>query len=97
MGRYLSLREIDPTRVPVSPQERAAGWGALTNMVKDDMKKGIIKDWGSFVGELNGYAVAEGSEVEIGKMNAQYAPFVRFKVYAIASLLDVEQVMKSLS
>ena len=97
MGRYLSLWEIDPTRVPVSPQERAAGWGALTNMVKEDMKKGIIKDWGSFVGELNGYAVAEGSEVEIGKMNAQYAPFVRFKVYAIASLLDVEQVMKSLS
>jgi len=66
-------------------------------MVKEDMKKGIIKDWGSFVGELNGYAVVEGSEVEIAKMNAQYAPFVRFKVYAIASLRDVEQVIKSLS
>jgi len=96
MGRYLSLWEIDQARVPVSPEERAAGWGALTNMVKEDMKKGIIKDWGSFVGELNGYAVAEGSEAEIGKMNAQYAPFVRFKVYAVASLRDVEQVIKSL-
>ena len=97
MGRYLALWEIDRSRVPVSPQERAAGWGALMNMVKEDMKKGIIKDWGAFVGEINGYSVAEGTEVEIGKMNVQYAPFVRFKVYAIASLRDVEQVIKSLS
>jgi hypothetical protein len=97
MGRYLSLWEIDQARLPVSPEERAAGWAALTNMVKEDMKKGIIKDWGSFVGELNGYAVAEGSEAEIGKMNVRYAPFVRFKVYAVASLHDVEQAIKSLS
>ena len=97
MGRYLSLWEIDPTRVPVSPQERAAGWAALTNMVKEDMKKGLVKDWGAFVGEISGYSIAEGTEVEIGKMNVQYAPFVRFKVYAIASLSNVEQVIKSLS
>jgi len=97
MGKYLALWEVDPTRVPVSPQERAAGWAALTNMVKEDMKKGLIKDWGAFVGEIGGYSIAEGTEVEIGKMNVQYAPFVRFKVYAIASLSNVEQVIKSLS
>jgi hypothetical protein len=97
MGKYLALWEVDPTRVPVSPQERAAGWAALTNMVKEDMKKGLVKDWGAFVGEISGYSIAEGTEVEIGKMNVQYAPFVRFKVYAIASLSNVEQVIKSLS
>jgi len=97
MGKFLSLWEVDPSRVPVSPQERAAGWSALVNMVKEDMKKGLIKDWGAFVGEINGYAVAEGTEVEIGKMNVQYAPFVHFKTYPIASLRDVEQVIKSLS
>ena len=97
MGKFLSLWEVDPSRVPVSPQERAAGWSALVNMVKEDMKKGLIKDWGAFVGEINGYAIAEGTEVEIGKMNVQYAPFVRFKVYPIASLSDVEQVIKSLA
>ncbi len=97
MGRYLALWEVDPTRVPVSPQERAAGWAALTNMVKEDMKKGLVKDWGAFVGEISGYSIAEGTEAEIGKMNVQYAPFVHFKMYAIASLRDVEQVIKSLS
>ena len=97
MGKYLALWEVDPSRVPVSPEERAAGWSLLANMVNEDMKKGLVKDWGGFVGELNGYSVAEGTEVEIGKLNARYAPFVRFKMYAIASLRDVEQVIKSLS
>lgn len=97
MGRYLALWEIDRSRVPVSSQERAAGWSALMNMVKEDMKKGIVKDWGAFVGEINGYSIAEGSEVEIGKMNVRYAPFVHFKTYPITSLRDVEQVIKSLS
>ena len=97
MARYLSLWEVDPSRVPVSPQEKAAGWSLLTNMVKEDMKKGIIKDWGAFVGEINGYSVAEGTEVEIGEMNVRYAPFVHFKVYAISPLRDVEKVIKSLS
>lgn len=97
MGKYLALWEVDHSRVPVSPQEKAAGWSLLVNMVKEDMKKGIVKDWGAFVGEINGYAVSEGTEVEIGKMNTRYAPFVRFKVYAIASLPEVEQVIKSLS
>jgi len=97
MGRYLAIWEVDPSRVPVSPQEKAAGWSLLVNMTKEDMKKGIIKDWGAFVGEINGYAVSEGTEVEIGEMNARYAPFVRFKVYPISSLRDVEKVIKSLS
>jgi hypothetical protein len=97
MGKFLALWEIDMTRLPISPQERAAGWAALTNMVREDMKKGLLKDWGAFVGELNGYSIAEGTEAEIGKMVVQYAPFVRFKQYAIASLSDVEQVIKSLS
>ena len=96
MGRYLLLWEIDPTRIPVDPQQRAAAWKPLIEMVKRDMKKGISKDWGSFVGEGSGYGVAEGTEVEVANMLQQYAPFVRFKVHPIASLSQVEEVMKAL-
>jgi len=66
MGKYLVLWEVDQNRVPISPQERGAGWGALIDMVRGDLKKGMLKDWGAFVGEINGYAVYEGTEVEIG-------------------------------
>ena len=97
MGKYLVLWEIDLTKVPISPQERGAGWRALTDMVKQDIKKGMTKDWGAFVGELRGYAVAEGTEVEIGNWTEQYVPFVRFKVHPIASISQVDEIIKALS
>ena len=96
MGKYLMLWEIDTTKVPVSPKERGAGWNTLMQMVKQDIKKGMTKDWGAFVGEINGYSVAEGTEVEIGNMLQQFAPFVRFKVHPIASVSQVEEVIKAL-
>jgi len=46
MGKYLVLWKVDQARVPISPQERGAGWGALVEMVKEDLKKGMLKEWG---------------------------------------------------
>jgi hypothetical protein len=97
MGKYLMLWEVDQTKVPVSPQERGTGWGALLDMVKQDMQKGVTKDWGAFVGEINGYAVAEGTEEEIGDMVQRYIPFVHFKVHPVASLSQVVEITKRLS
>jgi len=97
MGKYLVLWEIDRTKVPISPKERGAGWNVLIEMVKQDIQKGIMKDWGGFVGEINGYTVAEGTEVEISNMLQQYVPFVQFKVHPIASVSQVGEVVKNLT
>jgi hypothetical protein len=97
MGKYLLLWEVDQARAPVSPQERGAGWGALIDMVKEDLRKGIIKDWGAFVGEINGYAVAEGTELEIGNMTERYVPWVIFRTHAIASVNQVDEITKALA
>ena len=59
MGKYLVLWEIDPTKIPIDPKERGEGWGMLMAMVRQDFEKGILKDWGAFVGESNGYAVSD--------------------------------------
>ena len=97
MGKYLLLWELDKAKVPLNPQERGAGWGALMDMVKQDLERRRMKDWGSFVGEMGGYAVAEGTEVEIANMIQQYVPFVFFKVLPIASVIQVDEVVKNLS
>jgi hypothetical protein len=91
------LWEVDQTKVPIAPQERGAGWSALMNMVKQDMEKGITKDWGAFVGELRGYSIAEGSELEIMNSLQQYIPFVTFKLHTIASVSQVDEMIKALS
>jgi hypothetical protein len=65
-------------------------------MVKQDIKKGLIKDWGTIVGELRGYAVEEGSELEVMNAVQQYTPFVHFKVHPIASVSQVDEMIKAL-
>jgi hypothetical protein len=97
MGKYLALWEIDQNRVPISPQERGAGWGALMDMVKEDLKKGMMKDWGAFVGEINGYAVFEGTEVEVANATHRYVPWCIFKVHPIASVNQVDEIIKALT
>lgn len=97
MGKYLLLWELDPTKVPVNPQERAAAWKSMIEMVKQEIEKGMTKDWGSFVGELRGYSVVEGTEVEIGTMVQKYVPYVHFEVHPVGSVEQVEDVIKALS
>lgn len=97
MGKYLVLWEVVEDRLPVDAKEMGAGWGVLIEMVKQDIKAGITKDWGGFVGEINGYAVSEGTEVEVGKALTKYAPYVRFKVHPISSVSQVGEVIKSLT
>ncbi|MCK4697656.1 MAG: hypothetical protein KAT53_05050, partial [Dehalococcoidia bacterium] len=67
------------------------------DMVKQDIQKGLTKDWGAFVGEINGYVVAEGTEVEIANLTQKYVPFVNFEVHPIASISQVEEVVKALT
>ena len=97
MGKYLLLWKIDPTRLPVSAKERGAGWKGFMEMIKQDIKKGLIKDWGTFIGELSGYAVNEGSELEVMNAVQQYTPFVHFKVHPIGSISQVEEMIKAMT
>jgi len=39
----------------------------LMAVVRQDFEKGVLKDWGCFLAESNGYAVWEGSEIDVMK------------------------------
>lgn len=97
MARYLALWEADYSRIPIDPKERGTGWAVLVDKVKQDMKTGIMKDYGSFVGQPNGFAILEGTEVEVSKAIQQYIPFFTYKVYPLSSLEQVEELVKALS
>ena len=96
MGKYLLLWQLDPARVPVDPKARATGWSGLMAMVKKDLEKGISKDWGAFIGEGKGYAIAEGSEAEVSIMTQQYTPYVQFETHPIMSAGQVGAMLKAL-
>jgi len=65
MGKYLMIWELNLAHTPTDPKERGAGYEMLMAMVKQDLAKGLTKDWGNFVGEGSGYCLVEGSEIEI--------------------------------
>ena len=97
MGKYLVLWEVDKTKIPIDAKERAAGWGVLMAMVRQDIEKGLTTSWGAFVGETNGYAVYEGTELEVMNALQQYIPFIIFKVHPVASESQVNEMIKALS
>jgi len=97
MGKYLLLWEIDQTKIPIDPKERGDGWGLLMAMVRQDIEKGITKDFGAFVGENNGYGIMEGTELEVLNTIAQYVPYCIFKVHPVASESQVNEMIKALS
>ena len=90
MGKYLVLWELDNTRIPIDPKERGEAYGLFMAMVRQDIEKG-------FVGEGNGYTVAEGTELEVMKTLEQYVPYCRYKIHPIASESQVNQLVKALS
>ena len=97
MGKYLVLWEVVQTQIPVDPKERGEGWGMLMAMVRQDIEKGVTKDWGAVVGETNGYFVAEGTELEVMNELQQYVPFCTFKVRPIATESQVNEMIKGLT
>ena len=97
MGKYLSHWEMDQSKIPIDPKERGAAWAMLMAMVKQDREKGILKDFGVFVGQTSGYAVHEGSEVDVMKITQQYVPFAIFKVYPVASEEQNNEMIKALT
>jgi hypothetical protein len=97
MGRYLMHWSINDSLVPVNPRERASAWEILMELVKQDHKKGLLTDWGAFPGESSGYCIMEGSNLDVMKMTQQYAPYVGFEVRPVASVEEVEALLKHMS
>ena len=97
MAKFLTLWEMDTTRVPVDPKERIAAWTMMFNMVKDELKSGRTKDWGMFAGQLAGYSIDEGTEQEVALSTTKFVPYAKFKVYPILSVSQVEENVKALS
>ena len=96
MGKYLILWKLDVDKMPISREERAAALGPMVDLVEEGMKEGNIKDWGTFVGEMSGYSIAEGSEVEVSLSNQQWIPFCTFEVHPVASVSDTRKVINEL-
>jgi hypothetical protein len=81
----------------IAPEERKIGWQMATEMLEQDIKDGLVKDYGAFVGQPNGFTIAEGTRDEVIKMTIKFLPFFRFKVIPVASIDQVKEAIKTIA
>jgi hypothetical protein len=96
MGRYIVMWEADESKIPVDPEERKVGWLGAIEMTKQEIKDGLTKDWGVFLGQTRGFSISEGTEDEIISSTLKYIPYFRFKVYPVASIEKTEEAIKAM-
>jgi hypothetical protein len=59
-SKYYLKWTFNPLEIPDTPEERMKAWQLATQMVKDGLKSGIVKDWGITTDLSGGYALLEG-------------------------------------
>jgi len=96
MAKYLITWESDISRVPADPKERVAMRMKMLEMTKQNLKEGKISDWGIFLGGYKGYAIGEGSAVDMAIGTAQFSPYVTFNVEEVLSVDEMLEATKSL-
>jgi hypothetical protein len=97
MAKCMLLWELDQTKIAEDPKARATAWNQLVGMVKQDLEKGITKDWGAILGQMGGYMVVEGAELDIAMMVQQYTPFVKFTTHPIMDVKGVEDMLRAMT
>ena len=76
--------------IPTNPEERVKLWISMLEMVKADLKSDRFTDWGSNFDVSGGYAVAEGTEVDINASILKWIPYV---IFDIKPVLSVDQMI----
>lgn len=61
MAKFYVKRWIEPTKVPVDPEQMVKGWLSMLEMVKADFNAGFTKDWGIDAGGDFGYLISEAA------------------------------------
>lgn len=93
MTKFLTLWEVDTSKLPESPEEQAKLLESQFEMIKKD---GC--EWGMFAGRLSGYSVSpDMDEQEISLKLMKYVPYVKFKVYPVITLDQVIENSKKLA
>jgi len=96
MAKYMVLWEVDTSKTPEDPKAKKAQQLRFQELVVKQLKEGVIKEWGQFVGEVYGYAINECSAVDLHTLTTMWVPFVKFQVREIMTINEVNKATKAL-
>jgi len=99
MPKFYITFQLNPLTVPVNPEERAKNWLSMLELVKADMRAGLIKDWGWCSDGSCGYTIIEvASEVDLFTALLRWIPYVEFNAKPVMTLdQTIESVKKAVA
>lgn len=93
MSKFYMKWQLNPQFIPTDPKEMAKLWLAMLDLVKADLKTGVIKEWGMCSDSSAGYAFSELSEVDLNTALLKWMPYVQFDIKPV---LNVDQTIASI-
>jgi hypothetical protein len=97
MTKFLTLWELDRTRIPDSPEEQLHYYAMMLDMINEDMKNGRTREFGAFVGGFKGFVIREGNEQEIYMEISKYAKFTNHTTYPFLEIGQLKELLKAQS
>ena len=96
MTKYLILWQFNPALLQLTGEERVKLLIKLSEMIKENIKNGIIKDWGMSPDESIGYIISEQTEKELYAALLPFVSYISFKVHPMLSVNEVLEEIKNL-
>lgn len=76
MGRFLVLWRMNEDFIPTDINDRQKIIAQISKITQDDIKKGVIKEWGMSVDGTCGFAVREESHADLLKHSLLMGPYI---------------------
>jgi len=96
MAKYMVLWEVDTSRTPEDAKAKQAQLLGFGEAVVKQLKEGIMKEWGLFAGEVNGYLIFEGSAVNLHTLTTTWVPFVKFTAREVLTVDEANKATKAM-
>ncbi len=96
MPKYLTLWEMDTSKMPVDPRERMVLMQKNLEMVKQSLKERPGDEWGIFLGEAKGYVIGSAGWQDVEQAALMFYPNIKFTVHQALSAGEYEEPLNSL-
>ena len=99
MPRYLSIWEMDRSKVPADPKERMAFLKKMLEMTKQALKDNPGSQWGISISGTEGFALSPARRKwqDAAKGAWTFAPFIKGKILQVMSAEEAEDVLNSMT
>jgi len=97
VARFLALWRTNPVAPwPRDPVEYSKLLEKMWAVIDDAIKKGTVKEYGSFLEGTSGYVIGEGEGADVYRATSMFMPYVHFELHEIIPYEKEKEIVRAL-